>query len=148
MKYNDAKHFITETLLSWGLWSDRRVDLMLMIAAHESGGFKHNKQIGGGPARGPFQMERRTHDQVWLHSDTIGKRAKKYGITRKDADEMTDDHAYALWMAVHYVAMIDPKPIPTDIREQAAWCKKFWNAHGKATEQKYLSDLQRWRSAA
>lgn len=45
-----------------GMWSAVAEQALLLIAAHESGGFKHREQIGGGPGLGLWQVERATHD--------------------------------------------------------------------------------------
>lgn len=46
-------------------WSQAAENLVLGTAAHESGGFVHRVQIGGGPARGLFQMELATFRDLY-----------------------------------------------------------------------------------
>lgn len=142
MKYTDFKHFCTEALLDWGLHSDHCVELLAMIAAHESLGGKHRKQIGG-PALGLFQIEPVTHNSVWDSSDSIRARAARYGIT-EDASKLESDDRYSIWVARHYLAQ-DPNPLPKTPEAMAAYCKHYWNRTGKATPDKYLNDWQAWR---
>lgn len=152
MKYQDFKHFCTERLLDWGLHSDAAVELMAMIVAHESLGCKFIRQIGGGPARSWWQIEKPTHDDVWNRSRSIHKNAAKAGIKR-DWSKI-EDPVYALFVARH-ILMLDPKPLPTEPKAMAAWCKEKWNGGrleggkwvggGKATPEKYLNDWQLWK---
>ena len=152
MTYEQAKHFITEHLRAWGLYSAARIELMLLIAAHESLGFKQRRQlimkdgklVPEGKARGPWGMEPRTHSHVWDDSDTIAARALKYGMHRGHADQMINDDVYALWVAVHYILM-DPKPLPTTPQQMAEYAKSYWNRGGAATPEKYLADWKAWK---
>jgi len=152
MRYQEFKRFCTEYLLNWGLHSDAVVELLCMIAAHESHGCKYRRQlimknsqlVPEGAARGPWGMEPPTHNSVWDNSDTINARASKFGITRSDPDRMIDDDVYALWMARHYIAM-DRNPLPKTPEAMAQYCKDYWNRTGAATPEKYLNDWQLWK---
>jgi len=143
MKYEAAKAFIAETLLDQGLHSDAAVNLLLMIAAHESGGFKYRRQIGGGPALGVFQMEPPTHDDIWRRSRSIKRNAERCGFTQ-DSKRLEHDDKYAVFVARHRL-MLDPNPLPPTLSDMAAWCKREWNGSGKATAEKYLADLKAWQ---
>ena len=142
MKYTDFKHLCTEALLDWGLHSDHCVELLAMIAAHESLGGKYRQQIGG-PALGLLQIEPVTHNSVWDNSDSIRARAKRYGII-EDVSKLESDDRYSIWVARHYLAM-DKNPLPKTPEAMAAYCKSYWNRTGKATPEKYLNDWQAWR---
>jgi hypothetical protein len=143
MKYSQAKAFITETLLEQRLHSYSAVELMLMIAGHESLGFKFRHQIGGGPALGPFQIEPPTHDDIWRRSRSIHRNAKRAGYTQ-DSKRLATDDKYSVFMARHRI-MLDPKPIPTTLQAMADWCKREWNGDGKATPEEYLRDYNLWK---
>jgi len=142
MKYTEFKHLCTEALLDWGLHSDHCVELLAMIAAHESLGGKYRKQIGG-PALGLFQIEPVTHNSVWDNSDSIRARAKRYGI-EEDVSKLESDDRYSIWVARHYLAQ-DQNPLPKTPEAMAAYCRSYWNRTGKATPEKYLNDWQAWR---
>lgn len=144
MTHSDFIAFAEKYLKLWGMYSAEAVTLLAMIAAHESGGGKYRRQIGGGPARGIFQMELETHKQVWLHSDTIKQRASKFGIVN-DESKLELDDVYALFVARHYLAM-DTKPIPKTLIEMSKYCKSYWNRTGAATAEKYLNDYNSWVS--
>ena len=68
--YNAATFRLTvidPALHKLGLYSPGMSDLLLGTAVHESGGFKWSTQRKGGPARGYFQMEGNTHDDIWAN---------------------------------------------------------------------------------
>jgi len=142
MKYTDFKHFCTEALLDWGLHSDHCVELLAMIAAHESLGGKYRKQIGG-IALGIFQIEPVTHNSIWDNSDSIRARAQRFGI-KEDVSRLETDDRYSIFVARHYLAM-DKNPLPKTPEAMAAYCKSYWNRTGKATAEKYLNDWQAWK---
>ena len=113
--------------------SKSAVNLLMMIAAHESGGFSYVKQVGG-PALGLFQMEPASF------FDTV-----RYMRERKDrfsnilSNELVPEYMafygpLAAAMARVYL-MRFPEPIPAhdDIDGLARYAKKYWNTEkGKA----------------
>jgi hypothetical protein len=143
MKYSDFKALCAEALLDWGLHSDHCVELLAMLAAHESLGGKHRRQIGGGPALGLFQIEPVTHNSVWDHSDTIKSRAARFGI-KEDVSRLEADDRYSIFVARHYLLM-DSNPLPKTPEAMAQYCKSYWNRTGKATPAKYLNDYRAWQ---
>jgi hypothetical protein len=143
MKYSDFKALCAEALLDWGLHSDHCVELLAMLAAHESLGGKHRRQIGGGPALGIFQIEPVTHNSIWDNSDTIKSRAARFGI-KEDVSKLETDDRYSIWVARHYLAQ-DVNPLPKTPEAMAAYCKSYWNRTGKATPEKYLNDYRAWQ---
>jgi hypothetical protein len=143
MKYSEFKSLCAEALLDWGLHSDHCVELLAMIAAHESLGGKHRRQIGGGPALGLFQIEPTTHNSIWDNSDTIKSRAARFGI-KEDVSRLETDDRYSIFVARHYLAM-DVNPLPKTPEAMAAYCKSYWNRTGKATPEKYLNDYRAWQ---
>lgn len=152
MKYQDFKHLCTESLLEWGLHRDNAVELLCMIAAHESRGCKLRRQLISkngsltpeGAARGPFGIEPPTHNSVWDNCDSIKARAVKYGIERSDPDRLINDDRYSIFVARHYLLM-DVNPLPKTPEAMAQYCKDYWNRTGAATPEKYLNDWQLWK---
>lgn len=47
------------------LWTQTSENQVLNTGAHESGGFVHRVQVGGGPARGLWQMEQATFRDLY-----------------------------------------------------------------------------------
>ncbi|MEH6345003.1 MAG: hypothetical protein V7785_07960 [Bermanella sp.] len=118
---------------------ENAVRLLLMIAAHESGGFTYCKQKGG-PALGLFQMEPATFNSVMKYLE----RTKKFpGISRNTPIErLVTDLEFATAMARVYLWTF-PEALPgaEDLDGLAQYAKKYWNTvKGAATSDKYKSD--------
>lgn len=142
MTYLQFKQTCKDWLIEFGNYSEPAVELLAMICAHESLGGKFRRQMGNGPARSIYQVERIAHDDVWDRHRSIHTNAIKVGIKR-DWGQMEQSDRYATFVARHIIAL-DPKPIPTDPKQMAEWCKRNWNKGGKATPEKYLNDYNSW----
>lgn len=127
---------ITETLKEMNHYSTEAIELLLMIAAHESKLGKYRRQIGGGPALGIYQIEPDTHDSIWDNCDSIDKLANNMGIVR-NVGSLVDDDRYSTFVARCYLLM-DKNPLPKTPEAMAQYCKDYWNRTGKATAQQYL----------
>ena len=57
---------------------DKLAEVVVDIALHESSGFKHRKQMGGGPARGIHQVEPATAFDLIKSSAFLGVKAKAF----------------------------------------------------------------------
>ena len=112
-------------------YSRRAVKLLLMTAAHESRFGTYLKQIGG-PARGVFQMEPTTEQDIWSNFLRY-KRPLYTKITRvvpetSDFDQMSTNLVYQIAMArVHYWRV--PEPLPETTEGCAEYWKKYYNTH-------------------
>ena len=123
---------IRPALLSINKHSTAAEQLMLGTAIQESD-LRNLKQIGGGPGRGYFQMEKKTHDDIWktylTHKPDL--RAKllvlgKISHGLPDSDLMLTNHLYAAGMArTRYARLTAPLPPTGHIREMAA----YWSLH-------------------
>ena len=152
---------LIDTIAGMANFNSHVVTCMTMIAAHESLGCTYVVQNGGGPAKGPYQMETRTHDDVWRNSDNIWNDAFRLKIITQQeyldnelgnsschphANRMIYDFKYATFMARKRLHM-DVNPIPKTLESCAEYCKSFWNAGGKATAQEYYDDYNTWVEA-
>lgn len=120
--------------------SETAVRLLLMICAHESGGFTYCKQRGG-PALGLFQMEPPTFDHVTNYL----KRSGRFPAVRPlPVERLVIDVEYAAAIARVYLwTFPEPLPVADDLEGLARYAKKYWNtADGAATADKYLSDFK------
>lgn len=131
------KTLIANTLNEMGRYSTEAVELLLMIAAHESHMGKYRRQLGGGPALGIYQIEPETHDSIWDHCDSIGKLAKLMNIKR-DVSRLVNGDRYATFVARCYLLM-DENPLPKTPEKMAQYCKDYWNRTGAATPEDYLN---------
>lgn len=151
MNYSGLKKIITDTVKEMDRFKPECVELLCMIAAHESGLGKHRKQING-PALSLFQIEPITHDSIWDNCDSIKALAKKLGITRNLKSLETDDR-YAVFVARCYLLM-DTDPLPKTVCKMGEYAKSYWNNggedgddtnDGKADPEDYVDAYIKWR---
>ena len=116
-----------------------------MIADHESKGTEYREQIGGGPAKGIFQIEPETNDSRWDKSDIIHEVAKSGGI-RRNVDLLENDDVYSVFMARMYIDM-DSSPCtkPPSYKNMDKYCKEYWNRTGKDIGEKYNDDYMAYK---
>lgn len=126
--------------------SDAAVELLLMIAAHETQLGTYLKQVHG-PALGIYQMEPNTYHDILINY--IGKRTDLHERLIKmnpsmDERKLVSDLAFATVLARIFLLRIK-EPIPSDLHGKAAYAKKYWNTPaGKATEDDYYKAYQRY----
>ena len=138
---------IRPTLKNLNLWSEAAEELVLGTGIQESG-LRYLQQLGDGPARGLWQMEKATHDDIWLNF--LNNRTK-LGLnvlgpyTRPDHTRMAWNLAYACTMCrVHYLRCPDALPLAGDIEAQAAYYKTHYNTTlGKGTVEQYIANWHR-----
>ena len=144
------RHYIVKpTLLDFSLWSKEAEDLVVGTALHESGGLRYVHQVGG-PAKGFVQMEPATYRD--LHTNFIAYRdqlrIKLWDRFDSDMghspDRLVTDLALGVIMCrIHYLR--SPGNIPTDLRGQAEYWKKYYNTSlGKGTVQQYIDHYNKW----
>ncbi len=140
---------IVPTLKQLGLYSEDVVELLLMIAAHESVKGEYIAQIVG-PARGIYQMEGNTHNDilVWLKLNKPALYKLLTGLVASTTgDMMMYDLRYATAMArVFFLRFPEPLPSGSDVDAMAAYAKRRWNTSaGKATPADYKSAYLSWK---
>lgn len=140
---------IVPTLKQLGLYSEDAVELLLMIAAHESVKGEYIAQITG-PARGIYQMEGATHETIvdWMHRNRPALDMSISGlVVKRDADMMMYDLRYATAMArVFFLRFPEALPSGSDVDAMAAYAKRRWNTSaGKATPADYKSAYLSWK---
>lgn len=140
---------IEPTLKQLGLYSSDAVELLLMIAAHESVKGEYIAQITG-PARGIYQMEGDTHDSVFAWLATKKKdlhKAISALVANTQADTMMYDLRYATAMArVFFLRFPEALPSGSDVDAMAAYAKRRWNTSaGKATPADYKNAYLSWK---
>jgi hypothetical protein len=142
----DVKQFrevvIRPALKKIKLWTPEAEELLLGTALQESR-LKYMKQLGSGPAVGFFQMEPRTHDDIWKNylrakPDLAQRVAQLSHVV--NAQSMSTDLLYAAAMCrVHYLRVPHRLPAEGDIQGQARYWKLFYNTnYGSGTEEEYL----------
>jgi len=140
--------YVLPALHAIGLYSPAAERLLMGTAAIESG-FVDFVQLGGGPARGMFQMEPPTF--LWLLDNYLadpGRQALRASVLalavsdRPVADDLVGNHLFAAAMArIKYLSV--PEAIPSDVADQAQYWWHYYNGrspHGLKPEN-YMS---RW----
>ncbi|WP_417518760.1 hypothetical protein [Marinobacter sp.] len=140
------EYVIRPVLTSLGLYSEAAVELLMLTAATESlcGKFVH--QVGG-PALGIFQMEPRTHDDIWTHylayKPELAARVKQHG---RLAAQLPGNLYYACAMArVHYLRVPERLPSAADVDALARYWKAHYNTHlGAGTVRKAIENYAQY----
>jgi len=137
------------------LWSDDAEEILLMIAAHESGLGMHLRQIGNGPARGVFQIEPATmEDNYQNFIDCRPKLAEQIAaITGCAGPDVFQLQYNPIYGAIHARLKLyrSPGKLPdADCRlAMGEYCKLHYNSPGgSATAEKYVADYERLVGAA
>jgi hypothetical protein len=140
---NSPEEFVSDVVLpaltTLGLDEDltAATELLLGTALQESN-LVHRVQLGGGPARGLFQMEPNTHDDIWANFLKFRPAlAEKIGPfldgAAPNSQLLTNNDKYAAAMArIQYHRMgrvVGKAAIPErgDIPGMADYWKKFYN---------------------
>jgi hypothetical protein len=126
-------------------YSDDAVELLMMIAAHESKLGTYLKQVDG-PALGIFQMEPATHDDVFDNGDSCIHNASLLGYDLECSEMLEYDLRYQILMARQRLFMkSESLPCSRDVWAMADYCKKHWNTvHGKAKASDYYTAYVEW----
>lgn len=126
------------------LYSRAASNLMLGTALAESG-LVHRRQIGGGPARGLFQIEPATFQDVYRRylPRRTGLLTRVNGLllaNRTPADQLYDNDRFACAIArLKYWMCPLPLPRADDAPALAAYWLRHYNAGGKGSVEKFLA---------
>lgn len=145
---------IAPAIRAVNLYSQEAEDLLIGTCAQESRGGTYLFQQGANPdlyaslqknilAVGPFQMEPRTHDDLWGHFIRQNKKLKGVcePLTQMPADAMVYDLRYATIMARLFYYFRAKESIPKTLELQAKYYKKYYNTTaGKATVEEYIKN--------
>ena len=140
---------IRPALQTLTLWSPAAEELVLGTFAQESHcGYwldQADKYDRDGPAYGPGQMEKLTHDDCWtnflVYQKDLANAVRSLSILQ-DVEELRWNLLYAAAMTrVHYRRVRAPLPAAGDIRAQAEYWKEYYNTSlGKGTVEEYLTN--------
>ena len=139
---------ITPALQKIDLWSVAAEELLLGTALVESD-LRYRRQLGAGPARGLFQMEPATHDDIWnnflRYRANLANKIRAL-MTSPEANkllELETNDQYACAMArAHYLRVPAPLPPAGNVDAMAGCWKQYYNTPlGAGTVSKYI---QRW----
>ena len=152
----DSSHLLYEVirpvLRDIGLCGVAAEALVLGTACQESRCGTWLTQLEHGPARGIYQMEPATHDDIWdrwlIHDQELMKKVNRWRVrfgNGAGADEMVGNLFYATIMCrLHYRRVA--APLPTDLPGQAAYWKQYYNTPaGAGSASDYMAA---WRQFA
>lgn len=139
---------VRPTITALGLWSPAAENILMGTAAHESGGWTFTRQHPAGPARGFFQMEPDTLDDLFAsvvrHRPHIRDKLLAIQAPSPQPDRLVFDAAYACAMArVQYWRFPEKLPGADDLDGLAAYWKRYWNTPGgKGTPEQFVEAYQ------
>lgn len=141
---------IRPTLQALNLAS-RPAELLLLGTAIAESGLEERVQRGNGPARGLFQMEPNTHQDIWdnylKYRPALAAKVKalKKNDWVGDADQLQHNDEYACAMArVHYWRVPSKIPDSGKIEDLAAYWKSHYNTPQGGGTVKHFVDA--WNS--
>ena len=132
------------------LYSPAAEQLLLGTALQESR-LQYLKQLGLGPALGPFQMEPFTHDDIWenflAYKPELSKKIALLMVVSPDESDALPGNLYyaAAMCRVHYYRRPEALPAEDDIQAQAEYWKKHYNTPlGHGTVDQYMDNWERF----
>lgn len=142
-------YIIRPVLAGIGLYSQAAEDLVFGTAMQESGGLTYIQQLAGGPAVGLYQMEPKTHDDVWqnflAYRTLLADKVSGYKIQVMSViDQLHGNLYYATAMCrVHYYRQPQALPSAGDIAGYARYWKEHYNSAGGAgTVEQYVANYK------
>ena len=138
-----------------GADSPEATQLIFRTGIAESG-YRHVRQVVSAAlwdanpnkfARGVFQMEPTTHDDIWRWlraRPELAKRVEALSIRGQSAKELETNIWYAAAMCrAHYLRVREALPEHNEIEGQAAYWKRYYNTHhGKGTVQGFIDKVR------
>jgi len=129
---------------------DAAENLLIGTAIQESH-LRYIRQLQDGPARGFFQMEPATHDDIWAnflrYRAELSENVKKLLVGGEpDVTQLEWNLLYAAAMCrVHYMRVPHALPAANDIPGLAAYWKQYYNTPlGKGTEKEFEENYERY----
>lgn len=143
-------YIVVPELKRLGLHSEDAVALVMGTAAQESRMGEYLKQIGDGPARGIFQMERATEKDIWdnylKYKPELIKLVRAITVNQLPyySDEILYNLRYATAMCrIHYLRVKEKLPHHKDVAAQARYWKVYYNTHlGRGVEEDFIENYK------
>ena len=141
---------IQPVLGKMGMWSVSAQQLLIATAVYESQ-LQYLTQLNNGPARGYYQMEMTTLND--LYTNYLHYRPEKLELLNtflipemSREENLTTNLAYSTACArLQYYRRKESLPISKDMMGHWHYYKKYWNSSlGKATELGFIETWQTW----
>ena len=138
------REIIDWSLKEMGLHSEDAVDLVYKTGNAETG-YRHLKQMGGGPAIGFWQVEPATLIDIMnnyvKYRPELEKRLKSLGFSESDMETrvMSNIALQAVFCRLKYKRDKYALPESNDLKGQAEYWKRVYNTHlGKGTIKHFM----------
>jgi hypothetical protein len=142
---------IRSTLQMSGMWNVDIEELLLGTSAQETHCGYWRRQIGGGPGRGIYSMEKDTEEDIWqtylaYRPDMVELIRNICGISGPDPWALENNLAYQTIMArIKYRRIKEPLPLATDIVGQAEYWDRYYNCNQvKGTVEEYVKNYWKY----
>lgn len=143
------RNIVRPALRAIGLHSVAAENLVMGTAAVESG-LEYVRQLHNGPALSLFQIEPRTHDDIWENYLAYRRELAETLLAaiaageRPPADRLIWDLRYsAIMCRIHYKRVPELLPDADDIWGMARYYKTFYNTvAGKAKEHDFVDSYR------
>ena len=142
--YQFGRRVIRPALEHIGMYSDKAHVLLLGTALAESH-LDYVQQFNGGPARGYFQMETATHDDIWDHflefRPELSAKVRALLIEALPRGVQLEGNSYyaAAMARVHYMRVREHLPNADNPLAMAQYWKTYYNTElGAGTVEKAL----------
>lgn len=142
-------YVLRPTLEQIQLWSESAELLLLGTALTESDNLHYLHQLGNGPALGVYQMEPRTHDDIWDNYLNFKKELRREVLAYlapvpEPRQQLITNLAYATVMCrVFYLRKKEALPKADDIRGLANYWKTHYNTYlGAGKPDKFVRYLR------
>ena len=145
---------IERVLTELNMHSRAAVNLLLGTAAQESGFGTYLQQMGGGPARGVFQMEPATEKDIWCSylvyredlAETVWQVAGAAYDVGPSISALEANLSYQIAMArIHYRRVAEPLPPYNDVGALSRYWKRHYNTpQGKGTVEEFVENYKKY----
>ncbi len=137
-------HLVRPVLTRIGAYSRAAENLVIGTAVQESR-LRYLRQLQDGPARGLYQMEPDTHDDIWENylafRPELRAGVESFLAASQDRiEQLVWNFAYATAMCrVHYLRVPHPLPDAGDIAGLASYWKRHYNTElGRGTVDEFV----------
>jgi len=142
---------VTNVLIRMGMYSEGATELLMGTCAQESTFGKYKTQLGGGPAKGYWQIEPLTMNDNWHSYINFRPKLKEllekeFGMTGPDLWRLENDVDYGIVMArLKYRRSPARIPEPDDIEGLAHVWKEVYNTPlGAGTEEEFEHNYKKY----
>lgn len=151
MNPQDLRNAIRQTLTPLGLYSPNAEELLMATSANESNLGEYRTQAPNGPARGIFQCEGNTFNDIWSNylayhpSLATSLKGLNNGV-EGTVDDLVNNDPYAIGICrAHYMRAPGALPDYTDIEAIWTYYKQHYNTpQGAATHDVFIQKYKKF----